>query len=178
MSKEYLRPRTMGQSGDQMRFIVAFDSVYGNTRKVAEYVASELIKQGAEIELIDLKMSRPKDVEGDALLLGSPTRMGKMTRRSAKFAKRLDAEVWSEKPMAIFDTIMQLPEDEKKRAKALRWTANGAAIKLKALLQERGFQVSDKVLRVEVFGLKGPLTSAAEEQSRTWARELLVSLAK
>lgn len=168
----------MGQLRDQMRFIVAFDSVYGNTRKVAEYVASELIKQGNEIELIDLKESRPKDVNGDALLLGSPTRMGKMTRRSAKFAKRLDTEIWRGKPMAIFDTIMSLPEDEKKRAKALKWTANGAAIRLQALLQERGFQVLDKVLRVEVIGLKGPLSFVAEEQSRAWARDLLATFAK
>jgi menaquinone-dependent protoporphyrinogen IX oxidase len=161
-----------------MRFIVAFDSFYGNTRKVAEYVASELIKQGNEIELINLKEGRPKVVKGDALILGSPTRMGKMTRRSSKFAKKLEEDEWKEKTIAVFDTIMQLPEDEKKRAKALKWTENGAAIRLKAMLRQKGFRVSDEVLRVEVIGLKGPLSFAAEEQSRNWARDLLASLAK
>ncbi len=140
-----------------MRFIIAFDTMYGNTRKVAEYVASELIKHGHETELVDLKR-QTREVEGDVLLLGSPTRMGKMSRRAARFAKKIDHEVWKDRPMAVFDTILELPQDQEGRAKVMRWTENGAAIRLRELLRSRGFKVHDEVLRVAVIGRKGPLT--------------------
>ncbi len=159
-----------------MRFIIAFDTIYGNTRKVAEYVASELIKHGHETELVDLKMTKPWGVEGDVLLLGSPTRMGKMSRRAARFAKKIDHEVWKDRPMAVYDTILELPQDQGGRAKVMRWTENGAAIRLRELLASRGFKVHETVLRVEVIGIKGPLSIGAEEASRAWARDLLAAL--
>ena len=161
--------------GSKMRFIIAFDTLYGNTRKVAEFVASELIKHGHETELVDLKKTKPKEVQGDVLILGSPTRMGKMSRRAARFAKKIDHEAWKDRPMAVFDTIMELPPDGEGRAKVMEWTENGAAIRLRELLRSRGFKVHDDVLRVTVMGRKGPLTMGAEEASRAWARDLLAS---
>lgn len=158
-----------------MRFIIAFDTMYGNTRKVAEYVTSELIKHGHETELVDLKRTKPREVRGDVLLLGSPTRMGKMSRRAARFAKRIDYEIWKDRPMAVFDTILESPQDQEGRAKVMRWTENGAAIRLRELLRSRGFKVHDEVLRVTVIGRKGPLTMQSEEASRAWARDLLAS---
>jgi flavodoxin len=158
-----------------MRFIIAFDTMYGNTRKVAEYVTSELIKHGHETELVDLKRTKAWEVRGDVLLLGSPTRMGKMSRRAARFARKIDYEVWKDRQMAVFDTILEAPQDQEGRAKVMRWTENGAAIRLRELLRSRGFKVHDDVLRVEVIGRKGPLTMKAEEASRAWARDLLAS---
>jgi menaquinone-dependent protoporphyrinogen IX oxidase len=159
-----------------MRFIIAFDTMYGNTRKVAEYVTSELIKHGHETELVDLKRTKAWEVRGDVLLLGSPTRMGKMSRRAARFAKKIDHEVWKDRPMAVFDTILELPQDQEGRAKVMSWTEKGAATWLMELLTSRGFKVHETALRVEVIGIRGPLAIGAEETSRAWARDLLAAL--
>ena len=136
---EYL-PAYLMQMRSEMRFIIAFDTMYGNTRKVAEYVASELIKHGHETELVDLRKTKPREVEGDVLLLGSPTRMGKMSRRAARFAKKIDHEVWKDRPMAVFDTILELPQDQEGRAKVMRWTENGAAIAAEGTVGIEGVQ--------------------------------------
>ena len=158
-----------------MRFVIAFDTIYGNTRKVAEYLASELIKHGHDAVLVDMKRTKPREVEGDALIIGSPTRLGKMSRRAARFAKKIDYDVWKDRPMAVFDTIMTPPKGREGQAKVMRWTENGAAIRLRELLSKRGFKVQEDVLRAEVIGIKGPLTKEAEEASRAWARDLLAS---
>jgi len=153
-----------------MKVIVAFDSIYGNTRKVAEYVAAGLISEGHQAELVNVRETSGKEVKGDMLFLGSPTRMASMTGKSKSFAKRLDAEDWAGKKAVAFDTIMAAPDDETKKAKALKWTANGAAPKLAQLLKSKGLDVSEKMLRVEVVGMKGPLTSNAESMVKDFLK--------
>ncbi|MBI0583850.1 MAG: hypothetical protein ISF22_06435 [Methanomassiliicoccus sp.] len=159
-----------------MRGIVAFDSVYGNTMRVAEAIADELRGQGHEIELIDLGRKVPRGMEADFAFIGSPTRNGKMTSRAKSFVKRLDADHWSARPIVAFDTVMHLPEDPRQRDRMVRWTENGAAPRIKALVEERGMQAYPEVLRVEVTGLKGPLLPGSLDRSREFARKFAAEL--
>lgn len=139
-----------------MRAVVAVDSVYGNTRKVAECIAAELIAAGNEAELILLRDCIPSNVKGDILFIGSPTRWGRMTGRAKKFVIRIDEADWKGKNAIAFDTIM-VPEKYEKAERGDKWTANGAAPKLARLLKEKGLAINERMLRVEVTGLKGPL---------------------
>jgi hypothetical protein len=137
---------------------------------VANEVAVVLKELGHEAELIDLKSWDRQTPKGDVLFIGSPTRMVRMTRPAKRFAKKLDLDAWEGKPVYTFDTIM-VPAVQAQQAKAAKWTANGAAPKLKELLVGRGLMVQDKMLRVPVTGLKGPLADSWKGQIRAFVAE-------
>jgi flavodoxin len=153
-----------------MKAIIAFDSVYGNTRMVANELAVVLTQMGHEAVLIDLKEWDKRTPSGDILFIGSPTRMVMMTRRAKRFAKMLDERIWKGKPLYAFDTIM-VSSDPEKQAKAAKYTENGAAPKLKILLAGRGLMVQDKMLRVPVTGLKGPLVETWKDQVKAFVAD-------
>lgn len=163
--------------GDMMKGIVAFDSVYGNTMKVAEAIAATLSDGGIEVEVIDLGKHVPRGVEGDLLFIGSPTRMGRMTGRTKKFIKRLKKDRWSTRPVVAFDTMLKLPEGEDARRRAEKWTDNGAGPRIKELAQARGLNVHEEVLRVEVTGIKGPLASDGLDKAKDFTRAFLDGMA-
>lgn len=156
-----------------MKGIVAFDSVYGNTKMVAEVIAEEIKAQGHEVAIYNLGVKIPRLAEGDFVFVGSPTRMGRMTGRTKKFVKRLDRGHFATRTVVPFDTILTLPEDPEGRRKALKWTEHGAAIRIKELAGKRGLKVNDQVLRVNVSGLKGPLVPEALDQAREFTRDFL-----
>lgn len=155
-----------------MKAIIAFDSVYGNTKMVANQVAVVFKEMGHEAELIDLKKWDKKTPVGDILFIGSPTRMVRMTRPAKRFAKILDGMEWEGKPIYTFDTIM-VPNDPAQQAKAAKWTEGGAAPKLRELLAGRGLTVQDRMLRVPVTGLKGPLADTWKDQIKDFVAEIV-----
>ena len=101
-----------------MKGIVAYDSIYGNTERVAQAIAEEIRAQGHEVEVIDLGRRIPRGVIGDFAFIGSPTRLSRMTRRTKKFIKRLKRDPWSTKPVVAFETVMTVPTDPEQRRKA------------------------------------------------------------
>lgn len=155
-----------------MKVIIGFDSVYGNTRKVAEMITVELIARGHEAVLVSVREKNNVEITGDLLFIGSPTRMARMTGKTKSFAKKLD-DGWKGKHIFAFDTIMAMPEDPKKMEKAKRWTENGAAPKLANLLRKKGFTVDDEMLRVTVAGLKGPLADNANDVVKQFLNKVL-----
>jgi flavodoxin len=156
-----------------MRGIVAYDSVFGNTMKVAEAIADEVRANGHEVEVIDLGRWVPRGVEGDFAFVGSPTRIGRMTSRTKKFVKRLRRDRWEQRFLIAFDTILRLPEKPEARKKALKWTEHGAGPRIRELAEERGLRAYTHVLRVEVSGIKGPLVPQGLEQAKAFVREFL-----
>ncbi len=158
-----------------MKGIVAFDSVYGNTKKVAEAIAEEIKAQGHEAVLLDLGLAMRTNVDGDFLLVGSPTRMKRMTGRTKKFLRKAKKN-FAGKPMAAFDTIMAPPADPEKREQAKKWTENGAGPKIRDLAEKKGMKVFPEVLRAEVIDIKGPLTLYALDDSRAFVQRFLESL--
>jgi flavodoxin len=155
-----------------MKAIIAFDSVYGNTKMVADELAEEFKQMGYESQVIDLKQWDRTTPSGDVLFIGSPTRVVRMTRPAKRFAKKLDEKIWEGKPIYAFDTIM-VPADPGQQGKAAKWTDNGAAPKLKDLLARRGLMVQEKMLRVPVTGLKGPLADTWKDQVKTFVGEVV-----
>ncbi len=152
--------------------IIAYDSVHGNTKMVANQLATVLREMGHEAKLIDLGEWDKRTPEGDVLFIGSPTRMVRMTGPAKRFAKKMDWRLWEDKPVYVFDTIM-MPADPGQKARAAKWTEEGAAPKLKELLEGRGLKVQDKMLRVPVTGLKGPLADSWKAQIRAFLADVV-----
>ncbi len=156
-----------------MKAVIVFDSVYGCTKQVAETIAEKLKNKDYEVLLHNLKDSKLKSIDCDYLFIGSPTRFGKPTRKLRKF---LDAFDWNNfsGTVVAFDTIMQIPENDPNMEKTkAKYIDNGSAPTIKSTLTQKGVSVSDKDLRVEVSGLKGPLVDDALDNTRAFVDELL-----
>jgi flavodoxin len=161
-----------------LRVVIAVDSVHGNTKQVAEALKDEIEKAGHEVVFINLRKESRAPSEGDMLLVGSPTRMAKMTGKAKKFVKKIDVAAWTGKPVITFDTHMPFPDDPEKREKALKWVEPGAAGRLSALAAERGLKVHSPSLRCVVSDMKGPLAPGELEKAREYARQLVASVSQ
>jgi flavodoxin len=158
-----------------LKGIVAFDSVYGNTKQVAEAIAEALRVKGHDIEIINLGEGSKTPV-GDFMFIGSPTRIGMMTGNTKKFVKGLDVNVWKGRTVVAFDTIMAA-KDPARSGKGML-IENGAGPKLREMAEKIGLKVYPQVLRTEVAGLKGPLAPGAIEKAKAFANEFAGTLSK
>lgn len=156
-----------------MKSIIIFDSVHGCTKQIAEAIADELKTKDYEVSLHDLGESKPELVDCDYLFLGSPTRFGKPTRKMRKFLDLFDESNFSGTAVA-FDTIMQIPENSSNAEKTkMKYIDNGAAPTIRSVLSQKGVNVSDKLLRIEVSGLKGPLVDNALDDTKEFIDAIL-----
>ncbi|HUT26877.1 MAG TPA: flavodoxin domain-containing protein [Methanomassiliicoccales archaeon] len=160
-----------------MKCIVVYDSVYGNTKQVAEAIADQIKADGNEIALVSLRENTKPVLNGDIMFLGSPTRVFKMTPAAKNFVKGLKTQGWKDQPIVMFDTMMGVPEDMAERSMD-KWAVKGAAPKLRDLAKSEGLNAQNAVLHIGVTGLKGPLTVTGKEEARQFAQQTMASLKK
>lgn len=75
-----------------MKIAVLYDSKYGNTKLLAEYLAEYIQAEGHEIQLFRTTETKPADLlafQPAAILVGGPTHFGKPTRTLGKYVKKL-----------------------------------------------------------------------------------------
>jgi flavodoxin len=156
-----------------MKAVVAYDSVYGNTKLVAEAVAEQIRSEGHEVELISVKDEGGRVTAGDFMFVGSPTRMGRMTKNTKRFLEGLDVEPWKNKPIVAFDTVGPLPTDEEKRKKWLSRIDKGAAYGIQELVKARGLNAHPDVLHIAVTSFKGPLASDGLSIAKDFAHRFM-----
>ena len=159
-----------------MKGVVAYDSVYGNTKQVAEVIAEQIRSEGHEAELIALRDGSGGAAAGDFLFVGSPTRIGRMTKKAKAFVEGLDTDHWKSRPIVVFDTVGPLPEDEEKRKKWLSRVDKSAATRMQEQARQRGLSVYRDVLHVAVTGFKGPLAPDALEMAKEFTHRFIATM--
>jgi menaquinone-dependent protoporphyrinogen IX oxidase len=162
-----------------MKGVVVYDTYYGNTQIVAEAIAEELKVEGYDAELRSVREKYPAPPQGDIMFLGSPVRMGSVTRRLKKYVEKVDKGIWKDRPVVVFTTILALPEsatDEQKQSRDKYDIAAGR--RLSDLARSVGLRAAENQLWVEVKGMKGPLVETGVEKTRQFTRDMLLSLKK
>lgn len=159
-----------------MRGVVAYDSVYGNTKLVAEAIAEQIGSEGHDAELIALREEGGEVVAGDFMFVGSPTRIGRMTKNAKRFVEGLDRGHWTSRPIVAFDTVGPLPDNEEKRKMWLSRIEKSAATRIRELARQQGLNVYQDVLHVPVTGFKGPLAPDALEMAKEFTHRFIASL--
>jgi flavodoxin len=159
-----------------MKGIVVFDSVYGNTKRVAEAIAEQIRADGHSADLINLGETESKKVEADFMFVGSPTRIGRMTKKAKAFVEGLDVEYWKNRPIVTFDTVGPLSEDEEKRKVWLARVEKSAATRMQDQAKARGLKVHPDVLHIAVTGFKGPLAPDALNIARDFTHRFIADL--
>jgi flavodoxin I len=149
-----------------MKTLVIYDSVYGNTERIAQVIA-EVIP--GEVQVRRVGQVAAADWEAcDLLVVGSPTHGALPTEAVQGLIERIGPPARAAARAATFDTRLTWPFLE-------RW-GGFAAPKMATALQEKGWTLAGAPGGFFVRGLKkGPLKRGEVERAEAWAKGLVES---
>jgi len=145
-----------------------YDSVYGNTKKIAEAIIKGLtgevvIKKPGDVD--------PSELQGlGVLLVGSPTHGGRASKPMQKFLDNIPSHALKNIRAAAFDTCMPI-KGQKFFLKLIINLFGYAAKRIAKVLQSKGATI----IATESFfvlGKKGPLKKGEEARAKEWAQKI------
>ncbi len=170
ISIDPLSPGKAAQSamvGRMLKVLVVYDSVYGNTAKIAEAII-EGIGGNPESQLKKAPEAPTADLANiDVLFVGSPTQAGSFIEPVKNFLAGITADALQNVKAAAFDTSFNI----QKQGAFLRFimkTFGYAAPKIGKKLSGKGAEV----LAAETFIVletEGPLQEGEVERAKNWA---------
>ncbi|HKE68734.1 MAG TPA: flavodoxin domain-containing protein [Nocardioidaceae bacterium] len=163
-----------------MRALIVYESMFGNTRNVAEAIAEGLADHVATdiVEVGVAPAQPPADV--DLLVLGGPTHAMGLTRPKT----RADAATKTSEPLVsrgdgVREWLAALPQADQDRAAAAfdtridaRWMPGSAAHGIAKRLRRHGYRLVAPAQSYYVDDMTGPLKADELERARRWGSRL------
>jgi len=157
-----------------MKALVVFDSVFGNTEKIAREIGSALAPAG-EVEVKRAGDVRLEQLKGlDLLLVGSPTRAFKATVATRKFLQSIPAHGLDGMKVAAFDTRADLETVHSALLSFMVKIFGYAAEPIAASLVKKGGVQAAAPAGFLVLGTEGPLKEGEIQRAAEWARRMAV----
>ncbi|MFZ5916503.1 MAG: flavodoxin family protein [Chloroflexota bacterium] len=149
-----------------MKTLVVYDSVYGNTERIARAIGEAI---PGEVQVLRVGQVKAGDLETtDLLIVGSPTHGALPTEAVQGLLERIGPPAREGARAATFDTRLTWKFLE-------RW-GGFAASKMADALKEKGWTLAGEPGGFFVRGLKkGPLKRGEAERAAVWARGLVGS---
>jgi len=156
-----------------MKTLVVYDSVFGNTEKVAQAIGAAL-GSPEEVGILRVGDMAPEQLAGvQVLIVGSPTRAFSPTPATKAMLRAIPANVLSGVKVAAFDTRISMEDTDsgflRTMVKVFGYAAKPIADRLKRkggdlVLASEGFYVQDT---------EGPLKDGELERAAAWARQIV-----
>jgi flavodoxin len=150
--------------------LVVFDSVFGNTAKIAEAIGEALsdapVKKVSEVEDADFDNLK-------ILFVGSPTRAFRPTPATMEFLKGLGQNTLSGVKAAAFDTRIPIDQTDSGFLKMMIKLFGYADTKITKALAKAGADLAIESEGFGVTGTEGPLVEGEIERAQDWARQIL-----
>ncbi len=157
-----------------IKTLIIYDSLYGNTEKVALAIASVIPQAKAEpasaVHLLDLKAL-------DLLIVGSPVHGGRPSQKVQEFLNKIPATGLKGIAVVVFDTRF-LAKDQNFALRLLMKIIGYTAPKIATSLKTKG---GDLIVPAEGFivkGKEGPLKDGELVRARSWAKQILKAAKK
>jgi flavodoxin len=148
-----------------MKALILYDSVYGNTEKIARAVA-EAITPSGEVKVLQVGEANPSELEStDLLIVGSPTHAGRPTPAVQDFLNKVP-KLSQDINVAAFDTRIT--------TKLVR-VFGYAAGRIAGNLKKKGGTLIASPEGFLVTGTKGPLKEGELQRAAGWAKGILES---
>jgi len=149
-----------------MKALIVYDSVYGNTEKIARAIA-EAVTPSGEAKALRAGEANPSELASiDLLIIGSPTHGGRPTPAIQDLLSKVTQPSLKGINVAAFDTRSQ--------AKLARVFGNAAGRIARYLTRKGGVLIASPE-GFFVTGTKGPLKEGELERAAAWARGILES---
>ena len=161
-----------------MKALVVYESLWGNTEKVARAVAAGLAET-AEVTVADVGALPELSADLDLLVAGGPTHAFSMTRASTREDAVRQGATHDPGPVGLREWLAQLPEDGPHpvvatfdtRVDKVRHLPGSAAHSAARVARRHGYSAAG-VKSFYVDDVDGPLLPGEEDRAATWGREL------
>ena len=155
-----------------MRIAIVYDSIFGNTARIATAIADALMDRN-DVRLLTVQEARDANlVDIDLLIIGSPTRGFRPTPSISEYVEGLGG-IGEGRKAAAFDTRIDLDTIQ---PAPLRWVVDAggyAAARVAASLARHGYANIGGEPGFLVSGNEGPLMEGEIERAARWALGLL-----
>jgi len=146
-----------------MKALIVYDSVYGNTEKIARAIAGALTSSG-EVKVLRAGEVNPSEFEAvDLLVVGSPTQGGKPTLAIQEFLSKIPANALKNVSVTSFDTRVKIFV-----ARLFGYAAGRIAHSLK----DKGGHMAVPPEGFIVKSREGPLKEGELERAAGWAKAI------
>jgi flavodoxin len=160
-----------------MKAMVVYDSMYGNTKQIAEAIGPALGSPG-EVEIVRASEARPGQLTGLSLLVvGSPTQKFRPLGSVSSFLKSIPPDGLQGVKVAAFDT--RFPPEAVDKVRILAFFVNifgYAAEPIAKRLQSKGGALAIPPAWFYVSDTQGPLVEGELERAAAWARQIVAAL--
>jgi flavodoxin len=152
---------------------VVYDSVYGNTEKIARAIG-EGLGSPEEVAILLTSQATPDQWAGMKLfIVGSPTQRFRPTTATSNLLKNLPNNSLKGVRVAAFDTRLTIREIEETPILAFFVRIFGyAAAPMAKMLQKKGGELAALPEGFFVEGMEGPLSDGELERAVNWARQI------
>jgi flavodoxin len=151
-----------------MKVLVVFDSVFGNTQKVAAAIG-EGIEEHAVVEVCEAGAFSLEKLQGlGFLIVGSPTRGFRPTPRIVNLLKNLPEKSLQGVKVVAFDTRILLSDIKSAPLRFIVKTGGYAAKPISKMLTEKGGKLILPPEGFFVAGDQGPLKDGELERATRW----------
>jgi hypothetical protein len=167
-----------------MRALVVYESMFGNTRRIAQAIADGMA-DGADVavaDVVDAPTAVPADV--DMVVVGAPTHVFSLSRDVTRREAARHGGAFTDVPEGIREWLEALPAPERPYAFAafdtrvddMALLPGAASHTATRLARKLGFDVLDPASFL-VKGYEGPLVDGELERAREWGHGLTEQLA-
>jgi flavodoxin I len=147
-----------------MKVLIVYDSVYGNTERIAKAIA-EAVGSSGEVRALRADETNPSELaSGDLLIVGSPTHGGRPTSPVQDFLNKITQQSLQGISVAAFDTRSQ--------TKLARVFGNAAGRIARNLKTKGGVLIASPEGFI-VEGTRGPLKEGELERAAGWAKGII-----
>jgi flavodoxin len=154
-----------------MKTLVLYDTLFGNTEKIAIAI-SKAIPSSEAIALKDINLQSLKLF--NFLIVGSPTQGGRPTPKLIKFLNEIPKNFLQEIRVAAFDT-RYAEKDQNIGLQILMKTVGYAAPKIAKSLTDKGGELIVSPEGFIVAKKEGPLKDDEINKATAWAKNLPVT---
>jgi flavodoxin len=156
-----------------MKALVIYDSVFGNTEKVAQAIAESLSSR-ASVEILRPDQVVPEQLAGiDLLVVGSPTRGFRPTEAITGLLNRIRSKTLNGVKVAAFDTRFKADELESAGLRFIVKTGGYAAGRIANQLKKAGGNLIVPPEGFYVEDTEGPLKAGEIERASGWATSIM-----
>ena len=157
-----------------MFVLIIYDSLYGNTARIAQTLADEA--NGHQSKAVAIGGVTPLEImHADLLVIGSPTQGGHPTQSMQQYIDGLLSSWLLDKPVAAFDTRFA-KQGHGPVLRAVMYIFGFAAPRIAETLVKKGAVLMLPPEGFIVSGKEGPLAPAETRHAADWMRQLLAAM--
>ena len=159
-----------------MKVLIIYDSVFGNTEKIAQAIGNSLSSK-ENVETLRVNDVKPEQLIGlELLIVGSPTRVFKPIKAIMNFLNKIPLNVLKGVKVAAFDTRISTADVNSRLLNILVKLFGYAAKPIAYKLEKKGGSL---IIPPEGFFVKdseGPLKDGELERAADWVKLIIKTL--